>query len=726
MFIHLLLIIWTFQFCLLIQETYSFRTPKHDSLFYYKTHASVFLTNPLNHTTSYGIYVAGQTITVDIPTSVANVFDILNWKVINVKKNQLMFVHQNKPYILINQTIISEMEYSGELSDSIIAFGDNEALHVPTIFNPNLTKPIPDWNYIELLHFDDQSEKVSVSRFLPWLKDDWKFIKEWNMTDYIHFDNKLYLAIKRSIWNEKSAKVTQEISIVRLCLDKGSELISSAVEIHFTQEAFENNKIIDLFFVFLSGPLITENQRYQLHTTQSQPSNFTIYYIYFIYDIVSLFEQTSNECASGFGNITLLRHHLRSEIGKCKKTSYQSCSTKANIVPSKNVSLIVTGQIPDLLDGALYGLAIFMPKPQFVTLPSPFDRAAILIRAKPFFLTKICKYRNLFSVPLECINLHANSISPDDISEFNEADFHTNKLPYGAVYVTKETNKILFIPIEVCSRLKTCTQCIMYGLNSGCIWFTSICVHDNQPKNKVTLTVDHCFKIMNISPLILNSSSPTILTIELDKPLIMASQEQLVIQAGDNHCTDIAMNGQFINCSMRLTKSGEFNIDVSLRNDRYADTSIISAVSSDKVHIFASDSDYTLIIISVLFSCLIINSFAFIVYFRKCNKKHLNRSKKVSRPRKVKQFVGTLSDKKFIKFFEPKKQTDLSAITPVKAQIVSSTMATLDDSRIINETSSEQASLWITMRSVPRQIFPRRKLLQSKPKQRPNDFSQLD
>uniref|UniRef100_A0A158P4V4 Sema domain-containing protein n=1 Tax=Tetranychus urticae TaxID=32264 RepID=A0A158P4V4_TETUR len=708
MFFHLL--IWTFQFCLLIQKTYLFRTPKHDSMFYYKTHDSVFLTNPKNHTTSYGIYVAGKTITIDIPTSVAKMSDILDWKVVDFKKDRLMFVHKNKPYILINQEIIRGMEYDDELSGSIIAFGDNEALHVPTIKNPGLFEPIPKWNYIELLHFDAENEKVSVRRYLPWLsEDDYQFIIEWNMTDYIHFDNKLYLLIKRSISNDDQS-VTQEISIIRLCLDKGIELISSAVEIRFTQEAFQSNKIIDLFFVFLFKPLYNDTIRYQVHTTQLKTSDNTkAYQVYYIGNFVSLFEETANDCASGFGNITLLRPHLRSEVGECKKTSYKNCSTKENIVPSRDVSLVVTGELSTSLNLRNNFRLTVAHKIQFVALPYPFDTASIIMPDNPE-QTDICEYD--FAEQPICMSVSAKSSS--FINASSEVVFHTNKRPYGALFVTKETNKILFIPIEMCSHLKTCTQCIMYGLYSDCIWSNSICTRDDQPKNKATLTVDHCFKIINISPLILEASSPTILTIELDKPLIKEDQEQLVIQAGDDHCNDIIIYELFIICSMNLTKSGKFNIHVSLRNDRYADTSIISAISNDKVHIF--ESDYALIIILLLFLCLIITSFALIFYYRKIYKELLNRFKKVSRPRKVERFVGTLSDAKFIKFFDSKKKSKLSAKSRVSVPIVSSTMDTLDDSTITNKPSWEQDSLGRTMRSELRQMYPRRKLLSSKRK----------
>uniref|UniRef100_T1L6D0 Sema domain-containing protein n=1 Tax=Tetranychus urticae TaxID=32264 RepID=T1L6D0_TETUR len=638
MFTHLL--IWIFQFCLFIPKAYSFRTPKHDIAFYYKTHASVFLTNPDNHATSYGIYVAGKTIKMNIPKSVVNVSDILDWKVVNLIEDRLMFVHKNKPYILIYQQRIKKMNYSGELSDSIIAFGDNEALHVPTIFNPNLTKPVYKWNYIELLYFDDKNEKISVLRSLPWLKDDdWKFIKEWKMMDYIHFDNKLYLLIKRSISDEKNSNVTQEISIIQFCLDKGSELISSAVEVHFTRPEFITNQIIDLIFVFIFGPHETEYDRYQLHTTQLRPSNNTkIYDIYFLRDIVSLFAETAIECSSASDKSTLLRHYLRSEVGECKKTSHKSCSTMENIVPSRNVSDILTGRYVfySLFDSR----ATLVQKIQFVTLPYPHLKRNILLHTNPIIYSAICEYH---PAPAQCLNL--GTINSHLLIISAQVNFYINKHPIGFFYVEKETNENLFIPIEVCSNLKTCTQCIIYGFYSDCIWSNSICVHDNQPKNKAVITVNNCFKVIAISPLVFNSSLPTRLTIQLDKPLIKDDQEQLVIQAGDNHCTDITTNEVFINCSLHLTKSGHFKIDVSLRSDRYADTVVISAVSTKKIYIVVSKSRYTISILFVIFSIFTI--FLLITYTN-YNKKHGNEFLEVKRSTRIMNIASkSMKSKKF-------------------------------------------------------------------------------
>uniref|UniRef100_A0A158P5L3 Uncharacterized protein n=1 Tax=Tetranychus urticae TaxID=32264 RepID=A0A158P5L3_TETUR len=318
------------QFFLSIEYSYSFKRFKHNRLTYYKAPDSVSFRSEKNHTWC-DIYVAGRIITIETPTSVVNVSDIVNWKVVNLDENQLVFVYKNKPQILINQKTIENMTYSGKLSGSIIAFGDNEALHVPTIFNPNLTEPVPKWNYIELLYFDDKKKSVSAIQSLPMLKDDWKFIKEWKMMDYIHFDDKLYLLIKRSIWNEKTKNVTQEISIIRLCLDKGSELISTAIEIRYNRPEFQTNQITGAIFICLP---FFKPVKILLLITKEASNKSLIHTRYFFNDFVSLFDETGQECASGANNYTLMRYHIRSEVRSCQKTTYKNCSSNKNIVPS--------------------------------------------------------------------------------------------------------------------------------------------------------------------------------------------------------------------------------------------------------------------------------------------------------------------------------------------------------------------------------------------------------
>uniref|UniRef100_A0A158P4U1 Uncharacterized protein n=1 Tax=Tetranychus urticae TaxID=32264 RepID=A0A158P4U1_TETUR len=630
MFIHLL--IWLLKFCLLIQKTNSFRPPKHDLAFYFKTHASVSVNYPLNHTTSYGIYVAGQTITIDIPKNVANMTDILDWKVVNIDRKRLMFVHNKKPQILIERQQIKQMNYSGELSDSIIAFGENEALHVPTIVSPLPIEPARKWNYIELLRFDAENEKVSVIRYLPWLKDDWKFIREWKMMDYIHFDNKLYLLIHRTISKANSKSVTQEISIIRLCLDKGIELISSAVEIRFTKPEFTAVKVVAAKFFLILAPSDHENKDFHLYTEQFiSPLSLPAQTTYSLINFVPLFDETANDCASGFGNITLMRHHLTSEVGECKKTSYKSCSTNENIVPSRDGSQTLLPSNTFFPQFNLQQIAVH--KVQFLSLPYPHFKNHILSHAISVVNTTVCSY----------------TISSIDCNPFNKSvliynsstEFYINKNPFGFNYIAKQNKGLFFLPIEMCLHLKTCTQCIMYGLYYNCIWSNSICVHDTQPKNKAALTVDYCFKIINIALLVLDSSSPIRLTIQLDRPLVKAPQEQLVIRAGDNHCTDITTNGIFMNCSMNLTKSGEFKIDVSLQNDRYADASIISAVSTEKVNISLPESGNTFTIIIILLFGLLIGAFVFITYTNhdKNRKMNLNEFLKFARSTAIMQIA---------------------------------------------------------------------------------------
>uniref|UniRef100_A0A158P5L0 Uncharacterized protein n=1 Tax=Tetranychus urticae TaxID=32264 RepID=A0A158P5L0_TETUR len=602
-----------FKLCLLIQIVHSFRTPKHNSRAYHKTLNNVFLINP-QYPTTYGIYLAGETITVDIPFSVVNVSDIFNWKVVNLKRNRLMFVHNNKPYILINQERIKDMEFSGKLNSPIIAFGDNEALHVPTILNPDLTEPVPKWNYIELLHFDDQNEKVSVIRCLPMLKDDdWKFIKKWKMTDYFHHENKLYLLMNRVILEEKAKKDIVEASIIRLCLNKGSELISSAIEVHYAftdYTGLEMSIVFDFEYVRLTDP----HQRMMI--TKGKPGEDVIHQTGRAENFILKFDMIARRCASGeyeSNDVTLLRHHLRSEVGKCTKFSYESCSTKENIVPSTSFDIQVTDDntFPYTLEEHIVNIETF-------AIPYPFYERYNFFTSMFDARFTVCRYDKCsHSAPhkqtlKDGIHLHA----------------YLNHKTSSLFYVTKDTNRILNHPfVDPCRNLTSCTKCIMYGLYYGCIWSSnSDCLPDYQTKKITELTVNKCFKISSISPLTFNLTAPTTLTIELDEELPKDSYASLVITAGYNNCTNITMDELYIYCSLNILKSGKFPVDVSLISDMdlFADTATISAVSTDMVDIFVPellDEDHLLTILMILIFTLLFNSVLVIACFVQKNQR---------------------------------------------------------------------------------------------------------
>uniref|UniRef100_A0A158P4Y9 Uncharacterized protein n=1 Tax=Tetranychus urticae TaxID=32264 RepID=A0A158P4Y9_TETUR len=641
------------QFFLSIEYSFSFKRFKQNRLTYYKAPDSVSFRSEKN-LTSYDFYVAGEIKTIDIPTSVVNLSEIVNWKVVNLKKDRLMFVHKNKPKILINQKTIEDMEYSGKLSGSIIAFGDNEALHVPTIFNPDLTKSVPEWNYIELLYFDDENVKVSVKRSLPWLKeDDWKFIKEWKMMDYIHFDDKLYLLIKRSIWNEKTKNVTQEISIIRLCLDKGSELISSAVEIRYNRPEFQTNQITGAIFICLT---FYKPAKILLLVTKEASNKSLVHTRYFIDHFVSLFDKTGQECASGANNHTLMRYHLRSETRSCQKTTYKNCSSNKNIVPSVELNfernldyhfIFAYGKSrnPDIEDD----YNNYINETHFCHQTIGYAQNCIEIHKNFNYDSSIQNVEAFFNgYPLNRLHLIYNSLRynesrycsqlknhyltchKDDISPMDDLQLHQyfNDVPLGYFRVTKDTNQIIFGSYLFCHEYKSCNHCLMYGISTDCIWSDSRC---KKKIDNVTQSVDICFKVARISPLMFNSSSSETLTIEFDRPLDLDdTQEYLDIKAGPhNYCTNIKpnLNGSIFNCSMRLFESGKFKISVSLRNDRYADTITLSALSTETVDIVAPEVDYSSIVILSFLGLLLI-SFLMIGYIR-CNKQQFKKFKNI-------------------------------------------------------------------------------------------------
>uniref|UniRef100_A0A158P4Y3 Sema domain-containing protein n=1 Tax=Tetranychus urticae TaxID=32264 RepID=A0A158P4Y3_TETUR len=710
-----------------IEYSYSFERFKQNHLTYYKAPDSVFLTDPDNHTTSYGISVAGKTINIDIPASVVNLSDIVNWKVVNIRKDRLMFVHKNKPQILIHQKTIEDMEYSGKLSGPIIVFSDNEALHVPTIFNPNLTQPVPEWHYIELLYFDDKKRSVSVIRSLPMLKDDWKFIKEWKMTDYIHFDDKLYLLIKRSIWNEKNAKITQEISIIRLCLDKGSELISSAVEIRYNRPEFQTNQITGAIFICLT---YYKPEKILLLITKEASNKSLIHTRYFIDHFVSLFDKTGQECASGANNYTLMRYHLRSEVRSCQKTTYKNCSSNENIVPSVELNFdriwpyhfIFADERSDIPQ-IEYDYDQHLNETHFCHERSGYKQICIKIHKNFNNDNSIQNVETFFlGYPLNRLYLMYNSLHrnesrqcfqginqyltcyKDDRSSLGDLQLHhyLNYRPLGYFQLTIDTNQIFFEPYNICRFYKSCMHCLMYGVNKYCIWSDSRCTLDI---DRATRTVDYCFKIARISPLLFNSSSPETLTIELDKPLNLDdTQEYLDIKAGPlNHCTNITPNhnGSIFNCSMRLSESGKFKISISLRNDRYADAITLSALSTQKVDIVAPEVDYSSIVILSFLGLLLI-SFLMIGYI-KCNKQQLKKFKNIYKYDSNKNARKFSTSRKKRGFFETK-----SAVTRVQAQILPSNMAIINGSTIQTRPSSKLNKSSSTMPSVSQQLYPSR------------------
>uniref|UniRef100_A0A158P4Y6 Uncharacterized protein n=1 Tax=Tetranychus urticae TaxID=32264 RepID=A0A158P4Y6_TETUR len=713
------------QLFLSIQYSYSFRRFKHAQLTYYKALDSVSFRS-FYELTSYDIYVAGETITIDIPTSVVNVSDIVNWKVVNLRRNKLMFVHKNKPQILIDRKRIEDIEFSGKLSDSIIVFSDDEALHVPTIFNPNLTKPVPEWNYIELLYFDPKNVKVSVKRSLPWLKeDDWKFIKEWKMMDYIHFDDKLYLLIKRSIWNEKTKNVTQEISIIRLCLNKGSELLSSAIEIRYNRPEFQTNQITGAIFICLS---YYKPEKILLLITKEASNKSLVHTRYFIDEFVSLFDETGQECASGANNYTLMRYHLRSETRSCQKTTYKNCSSNENTVPSVELNF---DQISDyhfiFNDDKMIHLPFedaynhSLNQTHFCHQTSGWEQICTEIhknfnqdnsiqKVEAFFYgypllrlhlryinvrlneSKYCNqvgYGYLF-----CFNIYYKS----NYSSIDDAHLHNylNHRPPGFFGVTKYSNRIFYKFRDLCHLYKSCIHCLMYGMHTKCIWSDSRC--EIKKEQNVIQAVNNCFKVDRISPLKFNSSLPETLTIEFDKPLKLTdSQEYLDIKAGPhNYCTNIKQNhnGSIFNCSLRLSESGKFKISVSLRNDRYADTILLSALSTQKVDIVAPEADYLPIVILLFLALFLI---PFLLGFSKRNKKQLKKFKSIYKydtNKNAKKFSNSRKKRVFSK--------TISTVTRVQAQILPSHMNTIYKSTLKTRPLSKLNNSWKKMSSVSR------------------------
>uniref|UniRef100_A0A158P4W6 Sema domain-containing protein n=1 Tax=Tetranychus urticae TaxID=32264 RepID=A0A158P4W6_TETUR len=675
----LLLII---KLCLFIELTNSFPPPKQSFHHYFRTHNNVYMTNPKNHTTNYGIYVAGHTVTVDIPKSVAKLYDMIKWKVVNVDKNRLMFVHNKKAHILINQQQIKEMEYMGQLSDSIVALGDNKALHVPTISNPSLTKPAVDWNYLELLHFDAERENVSVIRRLQWLKDDdWKFILEWKMTDYMHFDNKLFLVIRRCIMNPYRQSMSQELAIMRLCLDKGIEIISTATELRFATVNYNYIKESEAILTFYARTHASpaEPKDFYLFTTQHTSNGTVTFLYYFLGNLLGAFEQTVKSCAAGAKNVTLLREHLRLEAGECKKTTYATCLSKGNVVPSADVkselveSSFVLGTQPKFQ----------FHKPQYIAIQYPYYYNILLLHLKPIF--DYSDRPNAFMMIYAQFNGSIANYTSKNITFVAELfdiatqlDSVINKHPLKGFYVTKDDQQILeFWNPNLCEKLKTCSHCAMYGLSIGCVWSNGVCTRStsssgNHTRKMPESTVNQCFKIKKISHSPIKPSVPTTLTIELNEKLVMA-HEKLVVKAGkNNHCRDVKMDGAVIKCSLMINESGQFNIAVDMINNNYADFYSLGASSAFTVNssaikptkeigFLSTDKSNSLALILILFVGLLLSTFLFVAY-TKCGKKTSGNLGPYPGPRNAAELVAS---QRFMTPVEPQMPPQINTPTQV-------------------------------------------------------------
>lgn len=88
-------------------------------------HNSVYIRSPAKKDGAYGVHVTGATSRIGLYGKIVRKREIINCKVINIKKHRLMFSYGNEAEILANQKHLIKISYSGNLSDSIIAFGIN-------------------------------------------------------------------------------------------------------------------------------------------------------------------------------------------------------------------------------------------------------------------------------------------------------------------------------------------------------------------------------------------------------------------------------------------------------------------------------------------------------------------------------------------------------------------------------------------------------------------------
>ncbi|XP_025016812.1 uncharacterized protein LOC112538956 [Tetranychus urticae] len=440
------------------------------------------------------------------------------------------------------------------------------------------------------------------------------------MTDYIHFDNKLYLLIKRNIWKKEIFDFTQEISIIRLCLDKGRELISSAVEVRYAHPEFQNSQIIEAIFKLR---MVHNHDVFRTSNFGRRRPHFS-----------DMFDMVEEMFASADKSVDLLQYHLRSESIECEKCTHEPLPVGQNFITSFDATEKVHVSAYYIICEQTHGNQNYFVQHQAITFAHPFERRLFLHiqnSLSEYILSSPCYEAFDWHY---CQSIEAMEQKWKRLNIDVRHQVFVNQRPFGVFFITKKSHEIMFFNFDfICEGLNNCLDCVMYGFYFNCVWSHETptppkCIYDDQPKHKTALTNNHCFKIIHFSPSVLYSSLQQTLSIKLNTPFQMDnSEESLVIHTGpDNYCTNIIMNGLNIQCLMNPLKGGKFNIEINLMNDKIADVSVISAVSTEmvQINVLESECDNSSTIIITLFSCLFLILCLFIAY-KTCDKEKLTR-----------------------------------------------------------------------------------------------------
>uniref|UniRef100_T1KDY8 Sema domain-containing protein n=1 Tax=Tetranychus urticae TaxID=32264 RepID=T1KDY8_TETUR len=557
-----------------------------------------------NSSELYTVYVAGKEFTIKVPASVEdNQYKIMNWKVINSNPKRLMFISGPEAFIMIDEQIIRKLIYPNVDIGSIIVLGNNEALHMPTISNPDTTRSPIDWNYLELLYFNEEEEKIKISEKIPWFdQNDWYFIREWKLLDYIIIETKMYILSKRrlTIYSEGPGQFANEFSIIRLSLDVDTSLLSTAVELH--------KRVLSSFsaqFLVHLGSIVDENKRYSIIIQETGPVRSASLRC-FIPKMEARFKAIGLSCEE-VGVCNQLHQHLRSVSIQSKK-----CGDKPTVDCPFPENLYLTDSI-DVALTALREIPVYSLVRTFHT-PYPHEFYNVIysdIDNRLFF----CKFQPTSSLICTLGPSHLK------IRDFN-TDLVLNVINGSTSYVfpvypLKPSPNVLNYP---CDKLGNCFDCIMYGFSLGCIWVDGYFCEQRSVSlvySQRGFIYNYCKKIVSFS--VKHLESKKILEIEFQEVFEPVNRfHQIAILAGPNNdCVDIKMNNTNLTCELNSRTSGYFIVNVTFYNDSYLGITPIIAISNDYISIEATSAwkrmtiiaTIVVVVIIIVFCSLFVRSF---------------------------------------------------------------------------------------------------------------------
>uniref|UniRef100_T1KDY6 Uncharacterized protein n=1 Tax=Tetranychus urticae TaxID=32264 RepID=T1KDY6_TETUR len=572
----------TLLFIFLVKMTVSSKYFKQYVLASHKVNHQVFpsetiLTN-INTSTSYAVYVAGEVFSIKVPASVEDdPYKIINWKVINSNPNRLMYISGTEAYIMINQVFKKKLDYPKGIIHSIIVLGNNEAIHIPTIVNPNSVQTNITWNYFELLHFDEKKEKIKIIEKIPWLdQDDWKYILEWKMLDHITIGTKMYILLKRKLKRFIGSQIeaADELFVTRLSLNVSDRFLESAVELNIRVS-------IDIYQAqFLIAFNASEKHRYSVVILGKHEAGHDISNRNFMPKLEASFDAVVTSCKET--NVCNQMHqHLRSNSFDCNS----NCPFGEQLYPTGTLELLI------------HKLRKVIPI-NATLLTYNVDYADVKFTLFYFYEGKLvfCEFKDF---------LHDSCYPLDGVKEEYIADLFLDVISGKFILlIGSGSARTLDLFAEYhCERFYNCADCIIYGLTFGCIW-TGMTCKQHEPFQALKIreyTINYCFTIVSFSPDYFKEEV-NILTIEFEETFgIKKRVEKIFISAGlENDCVNISLGNSNLTCKFNLWTSGNFILYVSLYNDAFLDSTPITAIPSKTVVIEANvNLGFTLAVLSI-------------------------------------------------------------------------------------------------------------------------------